>query len=30
MWLAEGRIVEEGPFAEVVGDYRGGDTPELA
>jgi homopolymeric O-antigen transport system ATP-binding protein len=30
MWLAEGRVVSEGPFTEVVGDYRGGDTPELS
>ncbi len=30
MWLAEGRVISEGPFTEVVGDYRGGDTPELA
>ena len=30
MWLGEGRVISEGPFTEVVGDYRGGDTPELS
>ena len=30
IWLGEGRMIAEGPFREVVGDYRGGDTPELS